>query len=698
MSLDLKENQQDKQQAKQKDKSGKNTGPVILFVDDDAPLHAIMEYCLDGLGIQMVSAYCAEEARKLYRQYHFAAIILEVILPDEKGFGLVEEIRESGFDQGLFLLSGHLTMERLKKAQEYNIDKVFIKPIAPALLRKGLSKALAPYLNDSSKINPKIEKSAIISNDFDSLLESIENNNALLRFSRNSEIDANVLIEEFLDKKGIFEIPEDSLLEKSKIASSTDLDKPGFFKIFFAASETLALVNIYPPSGSGKPVSINEIAERLKQMGITHGINLEKAQKSLFQADNTKIENLVVATGSLPTQGLDARIKYYFDNSGKPLIQPGSMKKADYHESGKIVNVISGDILAELSPSTPGKEGITVKGKSIPCGQVHEVALSCGENVTSSMADGITTFYAASDGHVTIKNGIINVESVLHIKGDVDFSVGNIHFKGDVIIDGSIRDNFYVEAAGSINVGKNIYAATVKAGRDIIVKKGILNQKKTRIKAFGNVEVKFCENAQIEAQGNIIIKGSSLHSKLYSNGFIIVSSKRLTGGLAIARKGVIAPEIGTRSGGATTELILGRDFKNYTETEKYLEKRLTLASMQNRLVKSLNFIKKRFKKKESLGLDDKKFIVNLMTYYTKVNRAIEEIDKIIISLKPSESEEFDDLKAFVQISKVMHSGTIIKFGNHEHRVVKEVTHNKRLTWDYKNYEVIQGDFININLN
>ena len=62
------------------------------------------------------------------------------------------------------------------------------------------------------------------------------------------------------------------------------------------------------------------------------------------------------------------------------------------------------------------------------------------------------------------------------IPGDVDFSVGNISFGGDVNIHKSVLDLFRVTSQTNITIGGTIEAAEVHAGQNLIVRGGIVGK------------------------------------------------------------------------------------------------------------------------------------------------------------------------------------------------------------------------------
>ena len=60
--------------------------------------------------------------------------------------------------------------------------------------------------------------------------------------------------------------------------------------------------------------------------------------------------------------------------------------------------------------------------------------------------------YIQKNGAVYYKGDSIGVYDFLEIKGDVDFSTGNIDFDGYLSIKGTVEDNFSVEASNDLEI------------------------------------------------------------------------------------------------------------------------------------------------------------------------------------------------------------------------------------------------------
>lgn len=108
--------------------------PIILVVDDDRPILALMRNLLKEFGFQAVTADTGEEALSAARQQRPALVLLDKNMPGMHGDQVIRNLRsEPGLDSiPVLILSG----EQLSRAElaELGADGAVQKPFDIAVL------------------------------------------------------------------------------------------------------------------------------------------------------------------------------------------------------------------------------------------------------------------------------------------------------------------------------------------------------------------------------------------------------------------------------------------------------------------------------------------------------------------------------------------------------------------------------------
>ncbi len=106
----------------------------VLVVDDDEPLARVMARTLRSRGFECDVALDGSEARKLFAANDYAVALLDVRLPDESGYGLLEELRETRPDTAVVMISGVDDPELGKAALEHGAYAYHVKPVGSTQL------------------------------------------------------------------------------------------------------------------------------------------------------------------------------------------------------------------------------------------------------------------------------------------------------------------------------------------------------------------------------------------------------------------------------------------------------------------------------------------------------------------------------------------------------------------------------------
>src|SRR5438270_8400648 len=113
----------------------------ILLVDDTPENLISLEAALDSLGAELVSAHSGKEALRHLLDDNFAAILLDVKMPDMDGFETAELIRSRPRSRNtpILFLTGYKNEEHLFRGYDLGAVDFLFKPIVPEVLRSKVS-------------------------------------------------------------------------------------------------------------------------------------------------------------------------------------------------------------------------------------------------------------------------------------------------------------------------------------------------------------------------------------------------------------------------------------------------------------------------------------------------------------------------------------------------------------------------------
>jgi uncharacterized protein (DUF342 family) len=322
--------------------------------------------------------------------------------------------------------------------------------------------------------------------------------------------------------------------------------------VIISPDKMKAYISLRAPEG-GKDLTQIEILDQLEANKVTYGIN--KVTVETISKYPVYGEMICVAEGSLPINGQNGKVEFLFDiiKDRKPTIMDDG--RVDYRELDIIENVSSGQKLCQLIQPIPGTPGKTVLGYDIKAIDGKVATLPKGRNVEFN-EDG-TELYSTIDGQVIYIEGKVSVFASYEVKADVDVSVGNINFVGNVIVRGNVLSGFSIEAGGNVEVWGVVEGAFIKAGGDIILRRGMQGLGKGTLISGGDIIARYIEHSNIEAK-NIIKSEAIMHSFIRCGNKVELTGKKglLVGGVCRAGKEVIAKVIGSNMA-TVTEIEVG---------------------------------------------------------------------------------------------------------------------------------------------
>jgi uncharacterized protein (DUF342 family) len=116
-----------------------------------------------------------------------------------------------------------------------------------------------------------------------------------------------------------------------------------------------------------------------------------------------------------------------------------------------------------------------------------------------------------------------------------------------VVVKGQILDGFKVEATERVEA-ESAGKCKIFSERDVYLKKGMAGKEEGLIRAKGNVQVKYLENTQVQAEGNVRVEQTIMHSVVDAGENLILESGQkgaIIGGHVRAGKVVSGNKLGS---------------------------------------------------------------------------------------------------------------------------------------------------------
>ena len=102
----------------------------ILFVEDEKKIAHALKKGMEEQGFQVELAYDGATGEKLFNNYDFDLVILDINLPDINGYALSRTIRQKNRDIPILMLTALGTVEDKVEGFEAGADDYLVKPFA----------------------------------------------------------------------------------------------------------------------------------------------------------------------------------------------------------------------------------------------------------------------------------------------------------------------------------------------------------------------------------------------------------------------------------------------------------------------------------------------------------------------------------------------------------------------------------------
>lgn len=233
----------------------------------------------------------------------------------------------------------------------------------------------------------------------------------------------------------------------------------------YVTLERVKKEEIFPPV-----FTVEDIKEELRKLGICRGIIEENLIKC---TEKRGVSELLIASATPVVDDEDDKLDIKFNVAKNPLESlEDSVAKVDFRNLCSIDTVCKGDLIAIKITGQVGTDGVDVYGNVLKKKDKKKIDLRIGGGC---LLQDENTVVAAISGKPCIKNNTFYVYQVHEVMNDVDLKSGNIHFIGDVIVYGGVKEGMKVEAGNNIEIQRDVEHADILAKGNINIKGNVIN-------------------------------------------------------------------------------------------------------------------------------------------------------------------------------------------------------------------------------
>ncbi|MFH1420193.1 MAG: FapA family protein [Planctomycetota bacterium] len=309
-----------------------------------------------------------------------------------------------------------------------------------------------------------------------------------------------------------------------------------------------------------RPLSREDVLAALEDADIVLNDSVnEKIEAFLSPPEDPedRPDRFLVAQGKPPIEGTDDEfiaMKDVDSSESEDGEEENDDGRIDFHAFSMIVTVEVDEPVGKVTKAVPGTPGCDVHGKAIePKRTVRRVEL---DSTVRRTGEDPSLILANTAGKVVYENNSVRIVEIVKVNGDVDYESGNVKSSTDVIITGTILDEFEVSSKQGVFVSGAIQAAKVEAEGDVLVKGGVISRHKGAVRAGGQIALKFASEAMLTSGGDVSVTRELMNCQVHCEGVCRVVRGDVIGGEVYAKVGLEACAIGSRAA-VPTSIIVG---------------------------------------------------------------------------------------------------------------------------------------------
>jgi len=427
------------------------------------------------------------------------------------------------------------------------------------------------------------------------------------------------------------------------------------------------------PGSKGKRIDPALVLRELSRRGICEKVSEEAIRAACEAADQHElVYSLKIAEGVPAENGQDASVQFCvraFDK--RVLLDPELPFVGDL--AAQVEPVEAGRRVAIVTPARPGRPGVDLRGRPIPCPPLSDLPLKTGSGLRT--APNGQDLHATLSGTLVAGDGMLDVVPFRVFEGGIR-SAEKIDFPGHILVTGHVSGQATLRGR-DIFIEGNVDDATISASGDVLV--GGTLQGKSRIRSEGLILARQISDAMVEALGDVFVRNSIVEGRVISSGVVRLLDPQgaIEGGVVSARMGIKAGALGS-DWGIETSVSAGRDVlaasrlpeidRGIAECEGELGRRGPLPGLETDLT--------------ALSIGEQESCADVLE---KTSQALKRLSELRRAKEAIQRVRGDYSRAFIEVTGPIHPPVKVEIGlavqmfrKRLDRVVLVLGHNKRI--------------------
>jgi DNA-binding NtrC family response regulator len=129
---------------------------AILIVEDEHALGSALSLAVRRLGHLPTLAASGAAACELHSKHRFDAVVLDIGLPDISGLEVLDQIRNTGSNIPVLIITAHATLDHAITSQKLGVADYLIKPLDLGRFEQSISALVAKGILIAEPIEPRV--------------------------------------------------------------------------------------------------------------------------------------------------------------------------------------------------------------------------------------------------------------------------------------------------------------------------------------------------------------------------------------------------------------------------------------------------------------------------------------------------------------------------------------------------------------